>query len=106
MTALYLKILFFSFILILLTIVMTMTENTKRTPEHHLENGTFVNTNGTANNKKLKELKESFKTPEEKEQAKKRAQELRIDEIRKDIYWRRYGPYLWRIRYIEDGYEL
>jgi hypothetical protein len=33
-----------------------MTENTKRTPEHHLENGTFVNTNGTANNKKLKEL--------------------------------------------------
>ena len=38
------KILFFSLIFILLTIAMTMTENTKRTPEHHLENGTFVNT--------------------------------------------------------------
>ena len=50
------KILFLSLIFILLTIAMTMTENTKRTPEHHLENGTFVNTNGTANNKKLKEL--------------------------------------------------
>ena len=37
-------------------IVITMTENTKKTPEHHLENGTFVNTNGVANNKKLKEL--------------------------------------------------
>ena len=56
--------------------------------------------------KELKELKESFKTPEEKEQEKDRARELRIDGIRKAIYRRRYGPYLWRIRYIEDGYIL
>lgn len=55
--------------------------------------------------KELKELKELFKTPEEKEQEKERARELRIDEIRKDIYWRRYGPW-WRIRLKDDGYKL
>ena len=52
----FVRTIFFSFILILFTIVMTLTENTKKPPEHHLENGTFVNTNGVANNKKLKEL--------------------------------------------------
>ena len=52
----FVRILFFSLILILLMIVIKMTENTKKTPKHHLENGTFVNTNGVANNKKLKEL--------------------------------------------------
>ena len=56
--------------------------------------------------KEVKELRESFKTPEEKEQEKERARELRIDGIRKDIYRRRYGPCLWHIQYIKDGYTL
>lgn len=56
-------------------------------------------------NKKLKELKESFKTPEEKEQEKERAREYRSRERVKGWYRRDYGP-SWRYWYEKDGNKL
>ena len=52
----FLKIILFLIICILFSTSIIMSEDLKKTPEHHLKDGTFVNTNGLANSKKLKEL--------------------------------------------------